>query len=137
MWARQYVVGACRLLSHMFSPSQLLLQEIAAANAPQPPTRHHFVSSTCHPSSNSIMQFMAWAAVGMCRALCAMGVCVCSVLPTNVDDGLVECILPSTALARVLAEHRSIHRYLAQFHPDPEGVPLLPRSPGWYLARRC
>ncbi|KAK9813719.1 hypothetical protein WJX73_005251 [Symbiochloris irregularis] len=41
------------------------------------------------------------------------------VLPTNVDDGLMECILPSTALAKVLEEHRSIHRYLAQFHPDP------------------
>lgn len=46
---------------------------------------------------------------------------MCSVLPTNVDDGLIECITPSTALAKVLAEHRSIHRYLAQFHPDPSG----------------
>ena len=45
----------------------------------------------------------------------------CRVLPTNVDDGMIECIMPSTALARVLADHRSIHRYLAQFHPDPSG----------------
>ncbi|KAK9811578.1 hypothetical protein WJX72_006428 [[Myrmecia] bisecta] len=42
------------------------------------------------------------------------------VLPTSSDDGLIECV-PSTALAKVLAEHRSIHRFLAERHPDPTG----------------
>ena len=51
------------------------------------------------------------------------------VLPTNVDDGLMECILPSTALAKVLEEHRSIHRYLAQFHPDPSSAPPRKTDP--------
>jgi hypothetical protein len=34
------------------------------------------------------------------------------VLPTSADDGLVE-FVPSTPLSVVLAEHRTIHRYLA------------------------
>ncbi|CAK0784160.1 hypothetical protein CVIRNUC_007363 [Coccomyxa viridis] len=42
------------------------------------------------------------------------------VLPTSPEDGLIECI-PSTALARVLAEHKSIHRYWALYNADPSG----------------
>ncbi|KAK9832006.1 hypothetical protein WJX81_007953 [Elliptochloris bilobata] len=41
------------------------------------------------------------------------------VLATSPDDGLIECI-PSMALATVIAEHRSITRYLALHNPDPE-----------------
>lgn len=44
-----------------------------------------------------------------------------SVLATSPDDGLIECI-PSMALANVIAEHRSIARYLALHNPDPEGA---------------
>ena len=43
------------------------------------------------------------------------------VLPTSPEDGLIECI-PSTALARVLAEHKSIHRYWALYNADPSGA---------------
>lgn len=42
-------------------------------------------------------------------------------LATSVDDGIIECVPHCHALARVLAEHRSIVKYLAQFHPDPAG----------------
>ena len=53
----------------------------------------------------------------------AQNVClpVRSVLATSPDDGLIECI-PSMALANVIAEHRSIARYLALHSPDPEGA---------------
>lgn len=44
-----------------------------------------------------------------------------SVLATSADDGIIECVPRCHALARVLAEHRSIIKYLAQFHPDPSG----------------
>ena len=43
------------------------------------------------------------------------------VLPTSVSDGLVECITPSTSIAAVLAEHRSILRYLELHNPLPGG----------------
>ncbi len=33
------------------------------------------------------------------------------VLPTSIDDGLLE-FVPSVPLSRVLAEHRTIRRYL-------------------------
>lgn len=52
------------------------------------------------------------------RGLC---ITVRSVLATSPDDGLIECI-PSMALANVIAEHRSIARYLALHNPDPEGA---------------
>ncbi|MEW5302904.1 MAG: hypothetical protein WDW36_005643 [Sanguina aurantia] len=42
------------------------------------------------------------------------------VLPTSSDDGLVEYV-PSQPLSKVLAEHRTIHKYLAQFQADPAG----------------
>ena len=42
-------------------------------------------------------------------------------LATSPDDGLIECV-PSMALANVIAEHRSIARYLALHNPDPEGA---------------
>jgi hypothetical protein len=37
------------------------------------------------------------------------------------DDGLVE-FVPSTPLSRILAEHRTIHKYLALTQADPQGV---------------
>ena len=49
------------------------------------------------------------------------GLLVRRVLPTSPEDGLIECI-PSTALARVLAEHKSIHRYWALYNADPSGA---------------
>jgi hypothetical protein len=48
----------------------------------------------------------------------------CRVLPTSPEDGLIECV-PSMALARVLAEHKSIHRYWALYNADPAGVAAL------------
>ncbi len=42
------------------------------------------------------------------------------VLPTSSDDGLIE-FVPSVPLARVLAEQRTIQRFLALHHPDPKG----------------
>ncbi|BDA44872.1 phosphatidylinositol 3-kinase VPS34 [Coccomyxa sp. Obi] len=42
------------------------------------------------------------------------------VLPTSAEDGLIECV-PSMALARVIAEHKSIHRYWALYNADPSG----------------
>ena len=47
-----------------------------------------------------------------------------SVLATSPDDGLIECI-PSMALANVIAEHRSIARYLALHNLDPDGAAPL------------
>ena len=44
----------------------------------------------------------------------------CSVLPTSSEDGLIECV-PSVALARVLAEHKTINRFLALKNADPAG----------------
>ena len=53
-----------------------------------------------------------------------MHACLCAaraqVLPTSSDDGLVE-FVPSTPLSRVLSEHRTIHKYLAQWQADPSG----------------
>ena len=50
-------------------------------------------------------------------------------LPTSADDGLVECV-QAVALARVLSEHRSIHKYLQLHSPDPQGglSCMLPRK---------
>ncbi len=45
----------------------------------------------------------------------------CRVLPTSAEDGLIECV-PSMALARVIAEHKSIHRYWALYNADPSGA---------------
>jgi hypothetical protein len=42
------------------------------------------------------------------------------VLPTGGDDGLVE-FVPSQPLSRVIAEHRTLHRYLALTQADPSG----------------
>lgn len=36
------------------------------------------------------------------------------------DDGLVE-FVPSAPLSRILAEHRTLHKYLAQTQADPQG----------------
>lgn len=36
------------------------------------------------------------------------------------DDGLVE-FVPSAPLSRILADHRTIHKYLAQTQADPQG----------------
>lgn len=43
------------------------------------------------------------------------------VLPTGSDDGLVE-FVPSAPLSRILAEHRTIHKFLAQTQADPTGA---------------
>ena len=53
--------------------------------------------------------------------LLTLAVVVCRVLPTSAEDGLIECV-PSMALARVLAEHKSIHRYWALYNADPSGA---------------
>jgi phosphatidylinositol 3-kinase len=45
------------------------------------------------------------------------------VLPTGSDDGLVE-FVPSAPLSRILAEHRTIHKFLAQTQADPTGDQL-------------
>lgn len=42
------------------------------------------------------------------------------VLPTSCDDGLLE-FVPSVPLSVVLAEHRTIHRFLALTQADPSG----------------
>ncbi|GIL50814.1 hypothetical protein Vafri_6947 [Volvox africanus] len=42
------------------------------------------------------------------------------VLPTSCDDGLLE-FVPSVPLSAVLAEHRTIHRFLALTQADPAG----------------
>ncbi len=42
------------------------------------------------------------------------------VLPTSASDGMIEYV-PSISLARVLAEHRTISRFLQIHHPDPSG----------------
>ncbi|KDD73211.1 hypothetical protein H632_c2423p0, partial [Helicosporidium sp. ATCC 50920] len=42
------------------------------------------------------------------------------VLPTSVSDGLIE-FVPSLPLARLLAQHRTIHHFLALHHPDEQG----------------
>ncbi|RMZ56798.1 hypothetical protein APUTEX25_002887, partial [Auxenochlorella protothecoides] len=43
-----------------------------------------------------------------------------AVLPTSSRDGLIQ-FVPAVPLARLLATHRSIHRYLAQAAPDATG----------------
>lgn len=43
-----------------------------------------------------------------------------TVLPTGSDDGLVQ-FVPSAPLSRILAEHRTIHKFLAQTQADPQG----------------
>jgi hypothetical protein len=45
------------------------------------------------------------------------------VLPTSSDDGLVEYV-PSMPLSKVLSEHRTIHKYLAQWQSEPHGKAL-------------
>lgn len=42
------------------------------------------------------------------------------VLPTSSEDGLIECV-PSVALARVLAEHKTINCFFAISNADPTG----------------
>lgn len=52
------------------------------------------------------------------------------VLPTGSDDGLVE-FVPSIPLSRLLADHRSIHRFLlANGQGDPSGASSTLRSCG-------
>ena len=46
-------------------------------------------------------------------------------LPTSADDGMIE-FVPSVSLARVLAEHRSIHRFLTLHNSDPDGTRRYP-----------
>jgi hypothetical protein len=43
------------------------------------------------------------------------------VLPTSATDGMIEYV-PSVSLARVLAEHRTITRFLHIHHPDASGA---------------
>lgn len=50
----------------------------------------------------------------------------CRVLPTSSEDGLIECV-PSVALARVLAEHKTINRFFAISNADPTGRFPLPQ----------
>lgn len=46
---------------------------------------------------------------------------LCRVLATSSEDGLIECI-PSVAMARVLADHKTIQRYFAIHNPDASGT---------------
>ena len=50
------------------------------------------------------------------------------VLPTSSEDGLIECV-PSVALARVLADHKTINRFFAINNADPAGE--LPDDEVW------
>ncbi|KAL6958325.1 phosphatidylinositol 3-kinase [Sarracenia purpurea var. burkii] len=43
-----------------------------------------------------------------------------SVLATGHDEGMLE-FIPSSSLAQILSEHRSIISYLQKFHPDEDG----------------
>jgi phosphatidylinositol 3-kinase len=52
------------------------------------------------------------------------------VLPTSATDGMIEYV-PSVSLARVLAEHRTITRFLHIHHPDASGTALLHGSHAW------
>lgn len=45
-------------------------------------------------------------------------------LPTSATDGIIEYV-PSVSLARVLAEHRTITRFLQIHHPDASGEASL------------
>jgi hypothetical protein len=62
------------------------------------------------------------------------------VLPTGSDDGLVE-FVPSAPLSRVLAEHRTIHKYLAQTQADAKGAwhgaRARPRTPPQRHTQAC
>ncbi|XP_072999990.1 phosphatidylinositol 3-kinase, root isoform [Typha latifolia] len=42
------------------------------------------------------------------------------VLATGQDEGMLE-FIPSSSLAQILSEHRSITNYLQKFHPDEDG----------------
>ncbi|KAK8939157.1 hypothetical protein KSP39_PZI011129 [Platanthera zijinensis] len=42
------------------------------------------------------------------------------VLATGQDEGMLE-FIPSSSLAQILSEHRSITNYLQKFHPDDDG----------------
>lgn len=57
------------------------------------------------------------------------------VLPTGSDDGLVE-FVPSAPLSRILAEHRTIHKYLAQTQADPTGEGVWARVGGGWVGDR-
>ena len=50
------------------------------------------------------------------------------VLPTSAGDGMIEYV-PSVSLARVLAEHRTIHRFLLLHNEDPESARRLGAAP--------
>jgi hypothetical protein len=58
------------------------------------------------------------------------------VLPTSPEDGLIECV-PSMALARVVAEHKSVHRYWALYNADPSGSSILGKHlDAWFRAHK-
>jgi hypothetical protein len=56
--------------------------------------------------------------------------CCFTAIAAGSDEGLVQ-FVPSAPLSRILAEHRTIHKYLAQTQADPQGesaqLLLLPR----------
>jgi hypothetical protein len=66
------------------------------------------------------MSFVTWCCSKPAGATTSYGHVCLQVLPTSSDDGLVEYV-PSMPLSRVLAEHRTIHRYLALSAADPSG----------------
>jgi hypothetical protein len=53
----------------------------------------------------------------VCSHICC---CCCYCRAVGSDDGLVQ-FVPSAPLSRILAEHRTIHKYLAQTQADPQG----------------
>ena len=55
---------------------------------------------------------------------CLTVLLICRVLPTSATDGMIEYV-PSVSLAHVLAEHRTITRFLHIHHPDASGTALL------------
>lgn len=57
-------------------------------------------------------------------------------LATSSEDGLVE-FIPSVAMARVLADHKTIQRYFAIHNADPSGNLKSPASPPSTTSRHC
>ena len=69
-----------------------------------------------HPSRGICAQ----AKAGHLKTLSLPVIQHCRVLPTSSEDGLIECV-PSVALARVLADHKTINRFFAINNADPAG----------------
>lgn len=81
------------------------------------------------PQANFVVHFLCatlpnahWRSITAGRCLTVL--LDLRVLPTSATDGMIEYV-PSVSLARVLAEHRTITRFLHIHHPDASGTALL------------